>query len=394
MEHLTSTPFGRRPVTAGLIARAAATRQNADPVSVDKWSLFRDLTTARQSFDLGDRTLMVLNALLTFLPEKDMTSDTQMIVFPSNRTLSDRCHGMAESTLRRHLVALVEAGLIRRHDSPNGKRYARRGPGGAIARAFGFDLSPLLHRCAEITDLADESRRAKAALTLQRERISLMRRDALKLIDYGIAEGKPADWATLLASLDQLTKVMRRKLNAAELDEIEGRLQEALTQIQSITETKTEEMSGSAVKNERHYQNTNKDKLDSEKVIEKTTVTSAPPVSQHQRPTALPLPVVLDACPDILPYCDRPLQNWHDLIATASKLHGMMGIDHSAWDEAMRIMGAETAAITLACILQRFTEIRNPGGYLRSLSARAASNRYSAVPMVMALMNRHSHRAA
>jgi hypothetical protein len=46
------------------------------------------------------------------------------IVFPSNRVLAFRADKMKEPTLRRHLQKLVEAGLIIRRDSPNGKRYA------------------------------------------------------------------------------------------------------------------------------------------------------------------------------------------------------------------------------------------------------------------------------
>ncbi len=54
--------------------------------------------------------------------------------------------GMPASTLRRHLAVLVDAGLIVRRDSPNGKRYARKNRAGAIELAFGFDLSPLVVR--------------------------------------------------------------------------------------------------------------------------------------------------------------------------------------------------------------------------------------------------------
>ena len=53
---------------------------------------------------------------------------------------------MPASTLRRLLAVLVEAGLIVRRDSPNGKRYARKGRGGEITLAFGFDLAPLVVR--------------------------------------------------------------------------------------------------------------------------------------------------------------------------------------------------------------------------------------------------------
>ena len=105
------------------------------------------------------------NALLTFHPETVLTGD-DLIVFPSNEQIALRAHGMPSSTMRRHLALLVDAGLIIRRDSPNGKRYARKGRDGAVSQAFGFDLSPLVARAAEIEGLAEEvhGRGASASL--------------------------------------------------------------------------------------------------------------------------------------------------------------------------------------------------------------------------------------
>ena len=98
---------------------------------------------------------------------------------------------------------LVNSGVIIRRDSPNGKRYARKGRDGLINHAFGFDLSPLVARADEFEALAEEIRAADRALRLVRERITLLRRDIAKMIATGIEEGVPtrntgqgrADWA-------------------------------------------------------------------------------------------------------------------------------------------------------------------------------------------------------
>ena len=90
---------------------------------------------------------------------------------------------MPVSTLRRHLAVLVDAGLIVRLDSPNGKRYARKGTGGDIELAFGFDLSPL----EEFENLSAEIEAEARALKLARERITLCRRDIAKMIATGRA---------------------------------------------------------------------------------------------------------------------------------------------------------------------------------------------------------------
>ena len=70
---------------------------------------------------------------------------------------------MSEPTLRRHLAALVEAGLIIRRDSPNGKRYARR-VDEEVAQAFGFDLAPLVARAAEFEERLQAAQAAQRRL--------------------------------------------------------------------------------------------------------------------------------------------------------------------------------------------------------------------------------------
>ena len=83
---------------------------------------------------LSDRTIAVLKALLSFHQETTLTGGEPIVVFPSNKSLAQRANGMAENSLRRHLSLLVFLGLIFRRDSPNGKRYARRGEGARSKR--------------------------------------------------------------------------------------------------------------------------------------------------------------------------------------------------------------------------------------------------------------------
>ncbi|MFX9212963.1 helix-turn-helix domain-containing protein, partial [Acinetobacter baumannii] len=82
--------------------------------------------------------------LVSFHPDTVLVSGAaDLVVYPSNRQLALRAHGVAPSTLRRHLASLIAAGLLLRRDSPNGKRYARRAASGHIDQAFGFDLGPI-----------------------------------------------------------------------------------------------------------------------------------------------------------------------------------------------------------------------------------------------------------
>ena len=126
---------------------------------------------------------------------------------------------MPASTLRRHLAVLVDAGLVVRRDSPNGKRYARKDGTGEIELAFGFDLSPLVVRSEEFESLAAAVETEARALKLVRERITLCRRDIAKMIATGIEEGVPtrrggrgpADWQEVHAAFRAIVDQFRAR---------------------------------------------------------------------------------------------------------------------------------------------------------------------------------------
>ncbi|MEM7319671.1 MAG: plasmid replication protein RepC [Pseudomonadota bacterium] len=384
---MTTTPFGRRPVTAGLMDQIRQAAAPADIPHTGKWALFRELCAARLAFGVSDRDLTVLNALLSFHRADTLSDNDNLVVFPSNAALSERAHGMAESTLRRHLAALIQAGLILRHDSPNGKRYATRGIEGEITRAFGFDLRPLLVQAQQIARAASETRAARENLRRLREEVSLLKRDALKLVVYGADEGLRGDWATLEASLLAIHKQMRRKLSFAELDALKADLSSLMQVVQTLLkDPETEKMSGSDADIERHHSNSNEDSLDLELSGKPDQVEPVRPAPSDTVKPNLPLALVLKACPDITEYARDPVRNWHDLVALAGFVRGMMGISPDAWAAAQDVMGPETAAITVAGILQRVDQIRSPGGYLRSLTAKSAQGGFSPGPMIMALL--------
>ncbi|WP_272939368.1 plasmid replication protein RepC, partial [Agrobacterium pusense] len=189
-----TTPFGRRPMTLALVRRQQATEQAPAEASVDKWRVFRDVGDARSRLGIHDRALAVLNALLSFFPATELSADRSLVVFPSNAQLSARANGIAGTTLRKCLLALVEAGIIIRKDSPNGKRYARKDDEGRIEDAYGFNLAPLVSRAAEFAALAQEVAAEQRRYRLVKDRLTIVRRDVRKLITVGLTEGVAGDW--------------------------------------------------------------------------------------------------------------------------------------------------------------------------------------------------------
>lgn len=378
------TPFGRQPVTAGLLATQALAEAPAPDQAPDKWALLRDLTTARASFGVSDRDLAVLSALLSFHRGKELADDDALIVFPSNAALSERAHGMAESTLRRHLAALVRAGLILRRDSPNGKRYATRDRSGTLERAFGFDLRPLLVQSPRIADAAETARRDALALRRLREMVVIRLRDAAKLIVWAEETGRHVPDALLEAAAG-MQRALRRKPDSTLLTQLAASAETLLTQARRLTDT--EEMDGNDVENERHQQNSNSEPHESDSCCEQQKV-----LGSDQAEPSIPLGLVLKAAPDIRDYAPEGIRNWRDLVAVAGFVRPMLGISADAWDQARRNMGDTVAAVTLACMLQRAEAIARPGGYLRSLTEKAGQGAFSPGPMVMALLRAENGR--
>lgn len=394
MQQISTTPFGRRMVDAGLLAAQEMAKAPAPQGSIDKYSVHSALVQARAAFGVNDRALAVLSALLSFHPERELEGDS-LIVFPSNASLSERAHGMAESSLRRHIAALVHAGLILRHDSPNGKRYAARGASGEFAVAFGFNLRPLLVRAPEIFAAAQAAQDAREALKRLRERVVLKLRDATKLLAF-VQEEIAGCHEDLVHHSSALARALRRKLDRADLLELEAGATQLLADVNTlISRVKTEEVNGNAANNERHYQYSNKT-LNEFELSEKTEKAEVVELSsnhaQDEEPR-IPLGLVLRAAPDIKDYARDGIDSWRDLVVTASFVRGMLGISEDAWSEACRIMGDASAATVVACILQRSELIAKPGGYLRALSAKAANDAFSPGPMVMALLRAENTRA-
>lgn len=397
MEYIPFSSF-QRPITH--VQLQAAERREAAGAThpVNKWALFRELSKAQSAFGLSERELTVLQGLISFYPDDMLGGEAQMIVYPSNKALCERLNGMACSTMRRHLARLIEAGFVQRRDSPNGKRYSRSL--GEARVAYGFDLSPLPRRAAEITAAAEEIRAAEEHLRRLRECVSLMRRDLAAVASYGaeLTPGQDA-WDYFADKAALSARALRRKLTEADLNALRIDLEAALDQARTLIDgTETEDLSTTARQSEQHHQNSDKDSLVFEQVEQAcgTVVEDRPEEAlteeeageEVERPMPrIPLRLILSACPSIHDFHEGPIRHWHQLFNAASQVRPAMGINSSAWDEACRLMGPEQAAVVVVAMLERFTEIRSPGGYLRALSAKAAEGAFSCGPMIMALMN-------
>ncbi|WP_183637581.1 plasmid replication protein RepC [Rhizobium leguminosarum] len=417
-----TTPFGRRPMSLGMLASQQLAETIEPGMKRSKWKLFRAICEARPALGVTDRALTVLDALLTFYPDDEISEEKGLIVFPSNAQLSLRARGMTPATLRRHLVVLVEAGLILRKDSPNGKRYARRDRAGAIGEAFGFSVAPLLARAVEIETLAAQAVADRELLRVTRERLTLCRRDISKLIAAALEEGVSGDWegisAMFRALLARIPRVATAEDLAPLLDEMRLLRAEVVNMLERRLKTKKIDANESQI--EHHKQNSNPDSIyelepsfetkQGEKAAADNDPNAGPSDERRlkqQKPSggmsnraegaadpgagpglkSFPLGLVLQACPSILDYGPGgSIGNWRDLMSAAVVVRSMLGVSPSAYEEACSGMGPENAATVIACILERGGHINSPGGYLRDLTRRTERGEFAIGPMLMALV--------
>jgi replication initiation protein RepC len=401
MEYTPISPF-MRPISHAHLRVIERPEASVPGKPVNKWELLRELSKAQAAFGVSERDLTVLQGLLSFFPDDALGGNTEMVVFPSNKAICERLNGMPCSTMRRHLARLVESSLLMRRDSPNGKRYVRKR--GEDRVAFGFDLSPLYCRAEEIARAAEAVRQAEDRVRRLREVVSLMRRDLAALAEFG-EEIQPglSLWDQLSDTAALTARALRRKLSPADLSAYRTELESLLDQARNVIDgPDTEEMNTNDAQFERQHHNSNKESIDLEPALEQGGAAGGVPEEDNdesladvegpdtQRVPKIPLHLVIAACPSLKTFYQGDVRHWHQLFDAACHVRPAMGISVSAWEEAQRCMGPEQASIVVVAMLERFSDIRSPGGYLRALTSKAAAGEFSCGPMLMALIGRRS----
>ncbi|WP_064697710.1 plasmid replication protein RepC [Rhizobium aegyptiacum] len=415
-----TTPFGRRAMTLGMLASQRIAETIEPGTTRNKWKLFRAVCEARPALGVSDRALTVLDALLTFYPDNELSEERGLIVFPSNAQLSIRARGMTAATLRRHLAGLVDAGLILRKDSANGKRFARRDREGEVSEAFGFSFAPLLARATEIEAIAAQVVADRELMRITKERLTICRRDVAKLIAVALEEGAAGDWEKITCMFREIIANLPRAAEiehlTAALDEMSLLREEIVNQLEM--QTKTQKIYANESQTERHKQNSKPESIyESEpafdtkqgaKSVDRAATGNGEMMDSGLETTkwkpnqaageggdlkSFPLGLVLQACPQISDYGPGGrISNWRDLMGAAVVVRSMLGVSPSAYQEACSEMGPENAATVMACILERGGHINSAGGYLRDLTRRTCDGEFAIGPMLMSLVRQNGSR--
>ena len=398
MKHLESAAFG-----AG--ARPWRVRTPHDPAfpPVMRKALIPAIRTIRRDLGLSTGDLLVLGALLSFLPCKDPESGAEhaitpgmvLVVFAGNSALCDRANGMDERALRRHISRLCDAGLARRKQSATGKRFPLKRDG-MIRDAFGIDLSPLLERHPELSARAQEARR-------KAEELRAIRAEALALRARALEACDPQDQETR-GFLERVKTILRRATLTVEkvqemIDSIRSLLASTPEVIQapcpSIPDTSTS-MSG------KRYHPAEPSIPDSTPVDPAPRSRTSPDDQEtnelsgangqnvrHQDTSQIDIKKRRDGqdpaalwrkCQMVAIMHPDPPKTEQGLLRVIYDFGRITRLDDRALAEAIRAIGAGRVLETLDYIAQNMAKIRCPYSYLRSVMTRRTERRERSAP--------------
>lgn len=336
---------------------------------------------------------------------------------------------ITERQVRNREQALHVLGALTWEDSGNFKRYGVRDrETGQILYAFGVDLSPLASLIPALEQKVEEKKALKALWNEHKRKISGARGRIRTLLAEAGRHEELQDFAQAMQrEYEAISYSIRTYHSLANLKALQERhhlvcqgLLEALEGVSSTKDNK-EMMYDTSARDEedcRHIQRTTpskSNKLDyssrsgtclPEGVAVSTETKrgdldggkgkeTGPNVDISHDLSKVTWKMMLNACSprfkDSIPMHERPL-SWDDLVEAASSLLPELGIHKSAWWEACQVLGRYGATICVMIIDQKAHDpggpIRNPGGYLREMTARAKKGELNLQGSVFGLLKR------
>ncbi|WP_409518430.1 MULTISPECIES: plasmid replication protein RepC [unclassified Haematobacter] len=367
------------------LARGADSRTRDPGGTKDlRWQILDLIKRCRHRLNLRDRDITVLRGLLTFLPAQ--FGPGQMVVFPSNRILIERCDGIDERTLRRRIAQLQRVGLIVRRSSPNGKRYRIHTEHPEALVAYGIDLTPAFVMKTDLEALAADCHRE----ALQRSSLLAKIRHALfNFSRTGSEELREEARLSLRRAItnDQLVDILARLEDSNTADRSES------TVTSDATATK---MTARGGQNDRHIQISNKESYESDVPIPAGRKTSR---SQKSRRTAghpskdISVAECMELAKTSNAMAPATPQSWADVLHLSSSLAPAIGLTTPIVHAAEKHLGRHGCALAILGLVEALDRITNPGAYLRSLAVRAERQGIDPVQMFRSLTRPRAQRS-
>jgi len=335
---------------------------------------------------------------------------------------------ITERQVRNREKALNALGALTWEDSGNFKRFGvRDNETRQILYAFGVDLSPLASLIPDLEQKVEEKKALKALWNERKRQISglrgrirtLLAEAALHEELYDLAETMQREYDEIAYSIRTYHSLATLKVLLEQHQLICGGLLEALNGLSKAEDKEEMSCDTSATGEEdcRHIQRTTPSKSDKSDTSSHSDISFQESVAEPPTPKGkngacgeegnpkskdfsknlahVTWKQVLNAASERfkerIPLHERPL-DWSDLVEAAHAILPELGIHKSAWWDACEVMGRSGAAICVMIIDQKAqspeNRVRNPGGYLREMTARAKKGELNLHGSVFGLLKR------
>lgn len=379
-------PTGRRKITPTMIAARAARPTTWQPVK--RGTALSALKRAAPALGIPRQVVTLMDYLVGRTRDVDWLEGGRPMAWPSNVTLQDVLD-VGRTQVKTLIRVALEHGLVEMDESPNGQRYGYREEG-QIAEAYGFDLTPLAARAAELEQIAQAHQERRRDGARMRARITSVRNKVLAMAEAGnwpalAAEAHalaalrgdirdPGQLAPVLSRLEALSATTEERLTACacsvETDPMGTNDRPPITPTNHlhIAEANT---AAAGLKPMAHEKSRSRDRATNPSIV---VADAKMPGTRERTASALRGFVVtpefiLQIAPQFRDWVGSGRPKWGELEEAATFVRSDLGISLHAWGQACVVLGRMEAVSVLAAIAARQAvgKVRSAGGLLRRM---------------------------
>lgn len=409
---------GLRKLTPPMLGTIEAAESHAFTAEMHPGQALAAFKSAAPYLGLRPNVVHAVDWLFRFTDAIDWQPSSRPIVWPS-AAMQQQEMGLGVSQVKNLNRHLVELGLVVMKDSPNGKRYGRRGPKGRIIEAYGFDLSPIASRFAEFQAIAQAGREERTRVFALKRRTTIARNGIRQLLETAHEQRiAGAEWESCSSAATMASRGVAGRKNANEMEMAVATLERVQREMRLHLEATfagqansqpsvvaaSVDINPKEPKNWPHITTTNQLINPKDTVItpeERTAGEAAKLRPDHPIGVATTIgrdrgvedskragfgartdsgsllkitpAELMRLAPRLKPYLPDTLPRWLEIVEAADWLREELGISRSIWGDACLAMGREQAAIALAIVSTKpSNHFRgSPGAYFHGMVSKA-----------------------